>query len=254
MKPLRTTLFFMLISELKYPLNLKVKLFASWLCSTGTTSWHTAAFNVFLRLTGDLRRVHSSSTESSFPLLSLVFICRCLLLWNVSPPLHSGRFPTLCPVTVFADINHTNRQHLEIPNDKQQMTCPFQTKHSSWVSVKHWCLPSAPEGSAGTVWPCHAAPLREWSVQTQDTVDELVDMRTSHSTLCVKICASYQALAVNWSFLRSRRRRSSMLETSSSLEEISKHLWVPIMPQFYPPIQTALRVIHACTWQNTLSF
>lgn len=127
MKPFQTTLFFMLISELKYPLNLKVKLLASWLCSAGTTSWHTAAFNVFLRLTGDLHRVHSSSMESSFPLLSPMFTSCYKPLPSFVNWLTASlqwKFPTLCTVIVFANINHTNRQHFEIPNDKQQMTCP----------------------------------------------------------------------------------------------------------------------------------
>lgn len=40
---------------------------------------------------------------------------------------------------------------------------PLWTKHNTRAEfhVKHWCLPPAPTGPAGTVWPCHAAPLRE---------------------------------------------------------------------------------------------
>lgn len=121
MKPLQTSLFFMLISELKYPLNLKVKLFASWLCSAGTTSWHTAACNVSLRLTGYLHRVHSSSMESSFPLLSPMFTScykplPSFVNWLTASP--QWKVPTLCAATVFANINHTNRQHFEMTSNR----------------------------------------------------------------------------------------------------------------------------------------
>lgn len=236
MKPLQTMLFFILIRELKYPLNLKVKLFASWLCSAGTTSPHTVRFNSSVHLTGDSHRIHFSSMESSFPLLWLMFTScyeplPSFVNWLTSSP--QWKVPTLYTVTVFANINHTNRHHFEQPNDKQQMTCPSgqstQAEFLSNTDAYRLFL----KALLGLAWPCHAAPLREcfkctnWVMFTAawDTFDELTDMGTSQSTsLCVKICAPSQPLTVNWSFLRSRLRRSSMLETSSNLKRVETSL------------------------------
>lgn len=124
---------------------------------------------------------------------------------------------------------------------------PLWTKHYTQAEfhVKHWCLPPAPTGSAGTVWPCHAAPLRECFKSTNwvmfsvawDIFDELADMKTSHSILLrVKICAPWQPLAVNRSFLRSRTQKKQHVGDliKAPREPKNQLKWVPIMPLFYP--------------------
>lgn len=140
---------------------------------------------------------------------------------------------------------------------------PLWTKQQ--FHVKQWRLAAASTGSAGTAWPCHAAPLRECFECTNwlmfpaawDTFDELSDMRTSHNVSCFwRMCAPSQRLTENCSFfcVRSRPKRSSVLETSSSLLEMRNITESPLCHYFIPPIQTAVGVIHARTWRNTLSF
>lgn len=152
----------MLTGELKYPLNLKVRFLASWLC--------TAVFNGFLYLVGDSYTAHSSSMESSVPLLRQVFTS----WWTAITSSLQWKVPTHHPV--FAAINHTELL--------QQMTCPCG--QNSRVSCQ-----------ALTVWPCHAAPLRECFKCTNwvmfpaawDTYDELSDTRTSHNMPYLWRCA-----------------------------------------------------------------
>lgn len=81
-------------------------------------------------------------------------------------------------------------------------------------------------------------------------LDELV-----HIVLCEDMCTITTAdSGLLLFFFRSRPRRSSMLETSSRLEESQHITESPLCLYFIPQIQTGICVIHARTWRNTLSF
>lgn len=147
------------------------------------------------------------------------------------------KVPTLRAIIMFGNINHTNLP-FELPNDK---TFRMRTKQNTQAEfhVKHWCLPPAPTGSAGCLMSfCSSQGVfkcTNWVMfpAAWDTFDELADMKTSTS-LCVKICAPLQPLTGNCSFLRSRPRRSSILETSSRVDESRKITACPLLPLFYP--------------------
>lgn len=251
----------MMTGEQKHPLNLKVSLFASWLCAAGATSPHTVANNnSFVHLTGNSHSPFSLRgqfisivvTDVYMLLEATAFFCELAQLLSSMEGSHAKRclscLVTLTtPISLLSSLTTSTRRHAPVG----------QTQHLSRVSCQTLML------TACSVWPRHAAPLREcfkctnWVMFTVawDTFDELADMKTSHSTsLCVKICAPLQALTGNCSFLRSRPRRSSMSEASSRLQESRDIIEFPLCHYFIPPIQTAFCVIHARTWGNTLSF
>ena len=101
-------------------------------------------------------------------------------------------------------------------------------------------------GSVGECFKC-----TNWVMFTAawDTFDELADLRTSHTTSSfVKICASSQPADRELLFwLRSRPRRSSMLETSSSLEERQNIIESQLCHCFYPPDSDSL-------WRSSYSY
>lgn len=76
-----------------------------------------------------------------------------LLLWTGSPHLLNGGFPRFALPSCL--VTSTTR---ELPNDKRQMTCPCGQNTQEEFHVRQWFLPPAP---AGSVWPCHAAALRD---------------------------------------------------------------------------------------------
>lgn len=134
----------------------KGELIVSRLCTTGATSPHGIQNALFTWL-------KTPSVENSFPLLWAMFTSRwkpplSFVNWITSCP--QWEVPTLCVVIMFGNTNHTNLP-LELPNDKQQMTCPGGPNTGAEFHVRPWCLPPATADSAGTVWPHHAAPLRD---------------------------------------------------------------------------------------------
>lgn len=214
-------------------------------------------FNSFVHLTGFSSRAHSPSMEFISIVVTDVYVLleATAFLFELAQFSSSIKVPTQIAVIVFGNINLTNLP-FELPNDKQQMTCPCgqNTTLECFVSnTDAYHLLQALLGLSDHVM------LLLSSVQTglfslQLAWDTFDDMKTSHSTsLRVKICAPSQPLTANCSFLRSRPRRSSMLETSSRLEE-KRNTESPLCHYFIPPIQTAFCVIHARTLRNTLSF
>lgn len=142
---------------------------------------------------------------------------------------------------------------------------PRRTKHWSRVSCQTvmltacrcrlcWdCLTTSRRFSQGLFL---SAQTGLYSLQLAwDTFDALADTPTSQRTaFCVKMCAPSQPLTENCSFARSRPSEGSMLETSSRLGKSRNFTEFPLCRRFIPPIQTFFCVIHARTWQNTLSF
>lgn len=78
---------------------------------------------------------------------------------------------------------------------------PLWTKHGTRAEfhVKRWSLPPASAGSAGTVWPCHAAPLRE-RFQVYKLGYVHCGLMNSSTSFCVKICAPSQPPTVDCFF------------------------------------------------------
>lgn len=171
------------------------------------------------------------------------------------------KVPTLRPG--FGTINHTALLLFELLSNKQQVTCPCG--QNNWVSCQAltfscclrrpcWdCMTMSRCSSQGVLRvhklanvPCGLGHFW-WTLWHEDISQYVVFLR---------MCAPSQRLTENCSFfcVRSRPKRSSVLETSSSLQEMRNITESPLCHYFIPPIQTAVGVIHARTWRNTLSF
>lgn len=173
--------------------------------------------------------------------------------------------PTLIIVIVYGNINHTNLP-FELPNDKQQMTCPSgQNTQAVFMSNTdaHRLLLKALLGLSD-----HVTLVLSGSVSSAQTglcslqlgtllMNSLT--RKHHTQRCAvcDVCEDMCIIATADSeplFLRSRPRRSKMLKTSSELEERRNITESPLCHYFIPSIQTAFGVTRACSWQNALRF